>query len=192
MNKLILAGAAALALAVPAAAQDMGVTADGTVYVMTDAQQTAYDAWPAERRTVYTGWPNTYQTYYWSLTPSQQTGWWALTDEQRARVYAMTPDQRTAAWTAIERQMAGLPASASATATAATTAAGMASSASPQFVSNAVVQTTPADAGPPTGDVPICNKGQTDNCINAWEAGKRGPGVTRPLDHWPGRPASEM
>ncbi len=193
MNKLILAGAAALAFAVPAAAQDMAVTSDGDVYVMTDAQQSDYDAWPPERQTIYTGWPNTYQTYYWTLTPDQQKGWWVLNDEQRAKVYAMTPQQRVAAWNSIAAQMSGGPApAASTTATAATTAAATASTMSPRFVSNEVVQTTPGDAGPATGDVPICSKGQTDNCMNAWEAGKRGPGVTRPLDHWPGKPASEM
>ncbi|MCT2559042.1 hypothetical protein N0B51_08615 [Tsuneonella sp. YG55] len=193
MNKLILAGAAALAFAIPAGAQDMAVTSDGEVYVMTDAQQTAYDAWPPERQTLYTGWPNTYQTYFWTLSPAQQDGWWVLTDDQRAKVYAMAPQQRVAAWNSIVAQMNGGPApAASATAQAATTAAASASTAGPRFVSNAVVQTTPGDAGPPTGDVPICKPNQQDNCINAWEAGKRGPGVTRPLAHWPGKPASEM
>jgi hypothetical protein len=193
MNKLILAGVAALALAAPAAAQDMAVSSDGTVYVMTDAQQTAYDAWPPERRTIYMAWPADYQTYFWTLTPTQQNGWWLLTDDQRAKVHAMTPEQRVAAWTAIERQMAGAPsANASATATAATTAAASASTSGPRFVSNAVVQTTPADAAPPTGDLPICSPNQQDNCINAWEAGKRGPGVARPLNYWPGKPASEI
>lgn len=195
MNKLILAGAAALAFAAPVAAQDMAVTSDGDVYVMTDAQQSAYDAWPPERQTIYTGWPNTYQTYYWTLTPDQQNGWWVLNDEQRAKVYAMTPQQRVAAWNSIAAQMNGGPApAASATATAATNAAATASSMNPRFVSNEVVQSISPDqaATGPAGDVPICKKGQTDNCMNAWEAGKRGPGVTRPLDHWPGKPASEM
>ena len=50
MNKLILAGAAALAIAVPAVAQDMAVDSDGNVYVMTAEQQSAYDAWPPDRQ----------------------------------------------------------------------------------------------------------------------------------------------
>ena len=65
-NKLILAGAAALALAVPAVAQDMAVDANGNVYVMTDAQKTVYAGWPATQQTIYTAWPNDYQTAYWT------------------------------------------------------------------------------------------------------------------------------
>lgn len=193
MNKLFLAGAAALAFTIsPAVAQDMAVTADGEVYVLTAPQQSMYDAWPPERQSDYMSWPRDYQSYYWTLSSPQQEGWWMLTPDQRTRVFAMAPEQRVAAWTAIERQMGSMPsANASTTAQAATTASGT-TTGSPRFVSNAVVQTTPGDAGPPPADPPICNKGQTDNCINAWEAGKRGPGVSRPLDHWPGRPASEM
>jgi type II secretory pathway pseudopilin PulG len=185
VNKLILAGAAVLAFAVPAVAQDMAVDAQGNVYVMTPVQQSAYDTWPPDRQTMYTGWPDTYKTYYWTLTPSQQTGWWALTDEQRAKVYAMTPDMRTTTWASIEKQMMNTPsASASMMAGASTAGATM------QFVSNAMVQSVPTDAAP--ANPPICKAGQQDNCINAWEAGKRGAGVNRPLDHWPGKPASEM
>lgn len=193
MNKLFLAGAAALAITVsPATAQDMAVTADGEVYVLTAPQQSMYDAWPPERQSDYMSWPRDYQSYYWTLSSPQQEGWWMLTPDQRTRVFAMAPEQRVAAWTAIERQMGSMPsANASATAQVATTASGTMTG-SMRFVSNAVVQTTPGDAGPPPADPPICNKGQTDNCINAWEAGKRGPGVSRPLDYWPGRPASEM
>lgn len=197
MKNMILAGAAALAFTfAPAAAQDMAVTADGQVYAMNSSQRAMHDSWPPERQTDYKSWPRDYQSYFWTLSEPQQNGWWVLTPDQRTRVFAMTPDQRVAAWTAIERQMSGqmsgMPsASASTTAQAATTATGTMSG-NMRFVSNAVVQTTPGDAGPPPADPPICNKGQTDNCINAWEAGKRGPGVTRPLDHWPGKPASEM
>lgn len=194
MKRYILAGAAALALALPVAAQDMAVSSDGDVYVMTSTQQSMYDTWPADRRTAYDSWPRDYQVYFWTLTPEQMNGWWVLTDDQRARVYAMTPEQRTAAWAAIASQMAGgTPnTNASATAQTATTAAATASTSGPRFVSNEVVQTTPADTTPASGDLPICTPNQQDNCINAWEAGKRGPNVTRPLDHWPGRPASEM
>jgi hypothetical protein len=45
VNKLILAGAAVLAFAVPAVAQDMAVDAQGNVYVMTPVQQSANDSW---------------------------------------------------------------------------------------------------------------------------------------------------
>lgn len=193
MKTLILAGAAALAFAIPAAAQDMAMDANGNVYAMTAAQQSMYDGWPADRQTMYTGWPDTYKTYFWTLTPDQQNGWWVLTDDQRAKVYAMTPEQRTQAWTAIARQMSSMPsANASTTGMTASTAAMGASTMGPRFVSGEVVQSTPADSTPASGKLPICTPNQQDNCINAWEAGKRGKGVTRPLDYWPGKPASEM
>ena len=57
------------------------------------------------------------------------------------------------------------------------------------FKSGEVVQATPDDMGPPTGDVPICKPKQEDNCINSWEANKTG---NRPINYWPGRPASEI
>jgi hypothetical protein len=190
VNKLILAGAAALAIAVPAASQTVATTSNGTTYVMTDTQQSAYDSWPAGQQTMYTGWPDTYKTYYWTLTPSQQTGWWALTDDQRTRVYAMTPEQRTAAWASIERQMMSTPsANASATAQTATTAAMTANTAGPQFVSGEVVQTTPAAANA-SGDYPPCKGAVQDHCINPREAGLK-YGNT-PLNYWPGKPASEI
>ena len=78
------------------------------------------------------------------------------------------------------------PASARATTAPATMAANI------DFRRSERVQATPGDQGPPTGELPICSADQQDNCINAWEAGKRGPGVNRPLDYWPGQPASEM
>ena len=199
MNKLILAGAAALALAVPAAAQDVAVDANGNVYVMTSTQQTMYDAWPVAQQTAYKGWPydyqtafwkwpDTYQTYFWTLTPDQQTGWWALTDDQRGKLYAMTPDQRTAAWTSIAQQMASMPsANASTTAQVATTAATTANTMGPNFVSNAVTQTTPAASD---GNYPPCKGAVQDHCVNPREAGLNYG--NRPLNRWPGKPASEI
>ncbi len=189
MNKLMLAGAAALVFAMPAVAQDMAVDASGNVYTMTTTQQSTYDAWPPDRQTTYTAWPSTYQTYFWTLTPAQQTGWWALTDDQRARVYAMTPEQRTAAWTSIEGQMAGTPsASASTTAQTATTAAMGASTGGPRFVSGEVTQTVPAATN--SGTYPPCRGTVQDQCINPREAGLNYG--NRPLNRWPGRPASEI
>ena len=190
MNKLMLAGAAALAFALPAVAQDVAVTADGNVYAMTDAQEDAYKTWPRERQDWYTAWPDTYKTYYWTLTPSQQNGWWMMTDAQRAQVYAMTPEQRTTTWTSIEQQMMRTPsANASATASAATTAAAGASTIGPRFVSGEVVQTTPA-ATNANGNYPPCKGAVQDHCVNPREAGLNYG--NRPLNHWPGRPASEI
>lgn len=191
MNKFILAGAAALAMAIPAAAQDVAVTSNGDVYVLTDSQQTVYDTWPADRQTIYTAWPNTYKVYYWTLTEPQMNGWWALTDEQRAQLYAMTPEARTAAWGSIEQQMMSQPsANASDTAqTATTAAAGQGTVGSPRFVSGEVLQTTPA-ATRADGAYPICSATVTDGCVNPREAGKNYG--NRPLNYWPGRPASEI
>lgn len=190
MNKLMLAGAAALAFALPAVAQDMAVTSDGTVYVMTDTQQQTYDAWPSDRQTMYTAWPDTYKTYYWTLTPSQQTGWWALTDAQRSQLYAMTPEMRASTWASIERQIASMPApNASATAQTATTAAMTAGPANMQFVSSEVVQTTPA-ADTASTSYPPCKGDVQDHCVNPREAGLKYGNV--PLKYWPGKPASEI
>jgi hypothetical protein len=192
MNKLILAGAAALALAIPAVAQDMAVDADGNVYVLTAPQQTIYDTWPADRQTMYTAWPNDYKIYYWTLTEPQQTGWWALTDEQRARLYAMTPEARVAAWASIEKQMASMPsANASTTAQVATTAAAANAVAGrePRMVSGEVVQSTPASTRA-NDEYPLCSATVTDSCINPREAGKNYG--NRPLNYWPGKPASEI
>jgi hypothetical protein len=181
MNKLILAGAAALAaLAVPAAAQTVATDAAGNAYVLTPTQQSMYDAWPVERQTVYTGWPNTYKVYYWTLTPEEQNGWWVLTDDQRGKVYAMTPEQRTAAWAAIARQMASMPAS-SAPMTATPAVVGPT-----QYTSSTTVQSAPA----PAADYPLCSATVQDSCRNPREAGKNYG--NRPLNYWPGRPASEI
>lgn len=179
MKKLIFAGAAALALAFPAVAQDVVLTPDQVV---------VYNDWPEDRRTAYDAWPADYRTYYWTLSEAQQSGWWALTDAQRTQLYAMTPEARVAAWASIERQMASMPsANASATAQVATTAAAtQAVVGEPRFVSNAVAQTTPAAKT----DYPLCSATVTDGCVNPREAGKNYG--NRPLNYWPGRPASEI
>jgi hypothetical protein len=189
MRNLILAGAAALAFtAAPAVAQDVAVDAEGNVYVLTDEQQTMYDGWPADRQTSYDGWPNEVQEYYWTLTPVQTEGWWVLTDDQRVRIYKMTPEARTQAWTQISSQMSS--AAGTATASAATTAAASASSATPRFVSKEVTQATPSGYAAASGeDVPVCKGDQQDGCINSWEKNKTG---NRPLEYWPGKPASEI
>ncbi|MGI8943017.1 MAG: hypothetical protein ACR2FJ_02055 [Qipengyuania sp.] len=184
MRNLILAGAAALALtAAPALAQDM----DHGAHDMNQAQQQMYMGWDDEQRIAYQRWPAEVQQYYWTLAPMEVEAWWVLTDPQRVRIYEMTPQQRTAAWQQIAAQMnAG---SSQSTTAQARTAAG--TSGNIQFRRSEVVQSTPGDQGPPSGEVPICSPNEQDNCINAWEAGKRGPGVTRPLTYWPGKPASE-
>ena len=174
----------------------MAVDADGTVYVLTDEQQTMYDGWPADRQTTYDAWPDEVQEYYWTLTPAQVEGWWVLTDDQRVRIYEMTPEARTQAWTQISSQMSAAPAattsapSSTATARTATTAGASTSSATPRFVSKEVTQATPSGYAAASGeDVPVCRGDQQDGCINSWEKNKTG---TRPLEYWPGKPASEI
>lgn len=157
-------------------------------HAMTPEQQTMYDSWPADRQSDYDTWPSEYQVYYWGLEPDYQTGYWALTPDQRTRVYEMTADQQAAAWTSIMQQLNGSPATAvQATPSGGTASAGAAGDTT--FVSNEMVQAAPA---PRQGEYPVCKGEQQDNCINAWAAGERGAGATRPLDHWPGKPASEM
>jgi hypothetical protein len=208
MRNLILAGAAALAFtASPLMAQDMADDMDsdmeGGAYNMNPTQQQKFMSWEDEQRMAYEGWPANAQEYYWTLNQDQMRGWWVLNDEQRLRIVAMQPQQRAAAWTSIMNQMSGatpMPATQNAANAAATPASRMASpsgmantmSGNIQYRSTERVQATPGDQGPPTGEMPVCSANQQDNCINAWEAGKRGAGVNRPLDSWPGRPASEM
>lgn len=185
MRNIILAGAAALAFTtVPAMAQDVAVDAEGNVYVMSDDQQGMYDAWPADRKAAYDAWPDGVQEYYWTLTPVQVEGWWLLTDDQRVRIYEMTPEARAQAWTQVQAQVPN------ATATAATTAAASASTTGPRFVSKEVTQTTPAAYKAASGeDLPVCKGDQQDGCINSWAKNKTG---NRPLEYWPGKPASEI
>lgn len=136
MRRLILAGAASLALACGAApilAQNVAAKS-----ALTAQQKTAYDGWPAERKAAYDGWPAEYQAYYWSLSPNQQTGWWALTPEQRTQIIGMDAAQRSAAWVSIESQLKGTPSEA-ATAT---------DSASPAQPPVEQVQANPRGEGP--------------------------------------------
>lgn len=184
MNKFLLAGATALSLA----AIPLGASAQ--TVVLTPSQQTSYDSWPAPQRSSYDTWAPEIRTYYWTLSPEQQRGWLALTPEQRQRVYAMTPDERAAAWTAVMTQVDGQPsANASATAHAATT---MTHTPSGNIVYNRseMAQTLPAAAPRAAdGSYPPCRGTQTDNCVNPREAGLNYG--NRPLQHWPGQPASE-
>lgn len=221
MKHAFLSAAAALALAVPAGvgiAQDStGAHASHQGQAMSDANRAVYDAWPAERRAMYDAWPETYKSYFWTLSPDQMRGWWILTDDQRARVYAMAPEQRVAAWSTIIAQMNGAPApgaSAEASTAASTSgsadnsmASGSSSASMPgmssgsmgtmasgqvQFVRKEVAQPVAGSADSAalqSGDLPVCKPNQQDGCINGWEKNRKG---NKPLDHWPGRPASEM
>ncbi|MXP29082.1 hypothetical protein GRI58_09630 [Porphyrobacter algicida] len=193
MRTLLLAGAAALTLATfPAMAQDTNtdMTATASTSAMTSDQQAAHDSWPADQQAAYDAWPVEVQTYYWTLTPSQQKGWWVLTDGQRTKIVSLTPAQQQAAWNAIEAQMGARATAATDTMSASTAAS---TSGNMQFVKSEVVQPTPANSSAnssamESGDLPICKKGQQDGCINGWQKGHKG---TKPLDYWPGKPASD-
>ena len=195
MKSTFMAAAAAFALVVPTAgaiAQNTPVESKGGVYTMNDMQQGMYDGWPADRQSSYDEWPNTYQEYYWTLTPAQQGGWWVLNNDQRARLYAMAPEQRQAAWTAIAAQMnqqSTMPNSSTSASSSSTTS--MSSGGQMQFVRKEMAQpiTQSSASSVNADDLPVCSPNQQDGCINSWEKNKTG---TKPLDHWPGKPASEM
>ena len=104
-----------------------------------------------------------------------------LNDEQRVRIYEMTPQQRTAAWTSVMSQVNAATPSANASATTSTTPSrtGMTGRGMVQQVPNAQ-----------SGEYPPCRGDRQDSCVNPREAGLNYG--NRPLDYWPGRPASQM
>ncbi len=191
MKNIILAGAAALALTAVPAAADHHMEGETTVYELGEDQVVIYEGWPEERRVVYDAWPYGVQEYYWTLEPAQTEGWWVLTDPQRVRIYEMTPEQRAMAWQQINSQLSGSNSASTTGTTARTTAATTTTAPAPRFVRNEVTQTTPAGykAAASGDDLPVCTPDQQDGCINSWEKNKTG---TRPLEYWPGRPASEI
>lgn len=189
MKKLILASAAALAFTAAPAAADHHMEGEKQqkpeAYPMNEEQQADYMSWSDDQRIAYQRWPVSVQEYYWTLTPEQTEAWWVLTDPQRVRVYEMTPDQRMRAWQQINSQMGDMDTSTTATASASSTTP------APRFVRSEVTQTTPSgyQAAGDAEELPVCSEGQQDGCINSWEKNKTG---TRPLEYWPGRPASEI
>ncbi|MEO1922501.1 hypothetical protein T8S45_02815 [Blastomonas marina] len=176
MKKLLMtsvAAATAMAMAPNAMADDhMEMQVE-----LTTQQQAMYDGWSDANRMAYDAWPADVQAYYWTLTPMQAEAWWQLTDEQRVAIFEMVPAQRAATWQSISQQM---------NKRSATTQS--ASSTNVRYQSGAVVQTVPANTV--QGDYPICADGRTDACIQPRAAGKNWG--NRPLDYWPGKPASEM
>lgn len=186
MRNIIFASAAAMAIALaPSVSAQTGSQESSTA--MAAEQRSQYDSWPPERQRMYDAWQPDVQVYYWTLSPDQQTGWWLLTDDQRNQIYAMAPQQRAQAWSAINAQLAAsqaAPMNNAPMARAGTANAGV------NYVSNAMVQPIMADqAAYDGGDVPVCEQNEYDNCMNAWEAGRRGPNVTEPLEYWPGENA---
>ena len=181
MKTILLAGAVALAsLSMPATAQAQTV-------VLTADQQAMYDTWPMERRTVYDAWPADIRTYYWTLPNDRQSMWWMMNDADRVALYEMPMNARDAAWRQHMEMHAAMP-NANASATAMTTPSRTTStSAMPAMRSGGMAQQVPAAH---TGEYPPCRGNVQDNCVNPREAGLNYG--NRPLQYWPGQPASEM
>ena len=159
MKKLIFASTAACGLAIAAVPAIAQMDTEAESYAMTDAQEKMYLDWSAEQRMTYQEWPIAAQEYYWTLNDNQKNVWWnTLNNDQRVKIVTMVPEQRMAAWQSINSQLSG-----TATATTTRTTSG---NAKINYTSNAVVQPTPGDEGPPTGDLPICEAMEQDNCIN--------------------------
>ena len=221
-NYIYAGAASLALAAVPlmANAQDMDMNdsttmqSDMEMYSMNAQQKAMYDGMTAENRTTYDSMGSAMQEYYWTLDNTQRDAWWVLTNDQRGQLFGLAPTQRAAAWESISRQMSAMNGTSPAASGMAGNDAGMANGSSAmgnnamgntattsnmgassmtsgniRFVSTARVQPTPADAGPPTGDLPLCTPNAEDNCINPYEATGKGP---KPLDYWPGKPASEM
>ncbi|MFC0202964.1 hypothetical protein [Novosphingobium soli] len=192
MRKFMLAGSAALLLAVPAALQAQGApaapssTSPATLSAaptLTPEQKAVYDAWSPAQKTDYESWPNDYKVYYWTLTGEQQKGYWALTGDQRGQIYRMTPEQRQMAWNSVIQQMNGqTPSTPPGQANPPGPGMPTAGVPDPQNASQAARPAMPADenyqGGPYKGaltpppatamdkDYPVCSKTVTDNCRN--------------------------
>lgn len=189
MKSLLFATATALSLAAtPTLAQQADAPLGSTnsvsdkrdytpeqqaVYDALEAEQrTTFDTWPYERQLVYFGMEEPMRTYYWTLETEQRPVWLALSPSDRLTVvHVADPSDRADLWSELVAQYSvGTP------------LADM----DINYESKPVVQ----DHAQHSGDYPVCEGDADDTCVNAWEAGERGTGVTRPLDYWPGEPAS--
>lgn len=196
MKKAFLAAATALSMAaVPAMAQQQTAPAPdnaGAFYsaeheqMMREMEPDArvyFETLERDQQEMYFGWDAALRDYYWTLDNDQRDAWWYLNDEQRITIYQIeAPEQRTAAWNSILAQVEDMEGTEVSAQTDMSTNSG-----DLQFVSNVMVQSAPA---PHQGEYPVCESDADDSCINAWAAGQRGPGVDRPLNYWPGEPAS--
>ena len=157
MKNYIFAATAACGLAIASVPAFAQMETDAESYAMTDAQEQMYMNWSAENRMTYQAWPIEAQEYFWTLDDSQKKIWWdTLNDEQRVKIVMMEPAQQVATWKSINQQLNGTAKP------MATTSA----NAKITYTSNAMVQPTPGEAGPPPEKLPICEPNQQDNCIN--------------------------
>jgi hypothetical protein len=193
MKKTFLAAATALSMiAVPALADNHEsdpMTAEQQVIydALSAADQAEFDSYTVDQRTAYFGWNAPLRDYYWTLNADQQDAWWYLNDDQRTQIFQIPAEQRTAAWNSVVAQVAEMENGTTPANQQAAASDNMSDDADVRFVSNEVVQNAPA---PHQGEYPVCESDADDNCINAWAAGQRGPGVDRPLDYWPGEASS--
>ena len=188
MRTILMAGAAAISMAaipVTSLAQSdvpgstNSISDKRAVYEMSEEQKGMYDSWPAEKQSEYESWPYDYQVYYWDLDPMYQPGFWALTPEQRTKIYSMEALDQETAWKSVMAQLNG-----ETVATAETSSGDVATS----YQNSAVVQgNMTAEA---KDEYPVCKGDIQDSCINPRAAGMNWG--NRPLDYWPGKPASEM
>lgn len=200
MRKLFMAGAAAISMAmVPAAVSAQDDDGMAMAVEMSAEQQAMYDGWPADRQGMYDDWPSDLQTYYWTLDDTQTEGWWMLTNEQRGQLYALPMEQRNQAWASIRQQLAArssdtaMSATSTATPTASASARAMPSTRAQgnvTFEGREMAQRLPASASPRAqgSEYPVCRGDQQDSCIQPRAAGMNWG--NRPLDYWPGEPAS--
>lgn len=130
---------------------------------MSAEQQAIYDAFTPEQRVVFDTYSPEYQTVYYSWDPMLRDYYWTITPEEQLAFYSLTPEERYA----LSYGTSGMT-----------------------YQSTPVVQTLAATSH--SGEYPVCTGDNDDHCINAWAAGKRGPGVDRPLGYWPGESMTEM
>lgn len=193
MKKTFLAAATALSMiSVPALADhheadDMTAEQQVMYDALSATDQAEFDTYTVDQRAAYFAWNAPLRDYYWTLNADQQDAWWYLNDNQRTQIFQIPADQRTAAWNSVVAQVAQVENGTTPANQQAAASDDMSNDADVRFVSNEVVQSAPA---PHQGEYPVCESDADDNCINAWAAGERGPGVDRPLDYWPGEASS--
>jgi len=194
MKTMLLATATALSLAaMPVAAQQADAPLGSTNSIADKREYTAdqqavydalepeqrmdFDAWAYERQLVYFEQRDPVRVYYWTLEPDEQVMWWQLTPAERVAVAeAIEAQERQMLWDQYTTRYA----------VAEPVATTQPSEPQITYVSNEMAQPVAKHSG----EYPVCKSDADDACINAWEAGKRGAGVNKPLDNWPGEPAS--
>lgn len=202
MNKTLIATAAAIGMAaIPAAAQAQQREApdnapafysaaheDELREEMQPEYRVHFESLDRDRQALYFGWDAALRDYYWSLNDDQREAWWYLNENQRINMFQIQDEQkRMDSWNAIVAKIEAEDLNGQMLASAGTP--GMDKDMT--FVSSPMVQQVAFSEARSEGDYPICTSDYDDQCMNAWAAGERGPGVDRPLDYWPGESVTE-